>query len=173
MRIPTNCRYSIKPPPREAAELIACCRVQARYRLIREDEEPLCRTMRAEAEVYRLTWRSSFDGDAAVRIGRQGDQITLHWIYRWYTLRGAEGPVVRLSLVDWARLQDALFAASFWALDPEERRLGLDGSQWLIEGRRKDNYRAVSRWSPHGAIYDLGKLFFELTGPPLTEVTIY
>jgi hypothetical protein len=37
--------------------------------------------------VYRFTWRSGFDGDAAVRIGRQGDQITLHWIYRWYTLR--------------------------------------------------------------------------------------
>ena len=43
--------------------------------------------MRTEAEVYRFTWRSGFDGDAAVRIGRQGDQITLHWIYRWYTLR--------------------------------------------------------------------------------------
>jgi hypothetical protein len=50
----------------------------------------------------------------------------------------------------WGRLQDALIAASFWALDPEELRLGLDGSDWLIEGRRKDIYRAVSRWSPDG-----------------------
>jgi hypothetical protein len=40
VKIPTNCPYSIKPPPR--------------------DEEPLCRTMWTETEVYRLTWRSKF-----------------------------------------------------------------------------------------------------------------
>jgi hypothetical protein len=34
-------------------------------------KEPLCRSMRTESEVYRFTWRSSFDGDAVVRIGRQ------------------------------------------------------------------------------------------------------
>jgi len=37
-------------------------------------------------------------------------------------------------LAHWARLQDALIVASFWARDPEERRLGLDGLDWLIEG---------------------------------------
>jgi len=68
---------------------------------------------------------------------------------------------------------DALIAASFWALDPEEMRLGLDGSDWLIEGRRKDIFRTGSRWSPRGALRDLGKLFFELGGPPLAEVRIY
>jgi hypothetical protein len=44
-------------------------------------EEPLCRSMRRETEVYRFTWRSSFDGDAVVRIGRQDDEITLRWAY--------------------------------------------------------------------------------------------
>jgi hypothetical protein len=37
----------------------------------------------------------------------------------------------------------------------------------------KDIFRAISRRSPDGAIYDLGKLFFELVGPPLAEVRIY
>jgi hypothetical protein len=64
-----------------------CCRVRGGLEFLGDDEEPLCHSMRTEAEVYRFTWRSGFDGDAAVRIGRQGDQITLHWIYRWYTLR--------------------------------------------------------------------------------------
>jgi hypothetical protein len=50
---------------------------------------------------------------------------------------------------------------------------GLDVSDWLIEGHHKDICRAVSSWSPDRAIYDLGKLFFELTGPPLSEVRIY
>jgi hypothetical protein len=160
MRIPGDCPYSIKPPPRRGAETILCCRAQGRYRLLREDEEPLCRTMPTEAEVYRFTWRSSFDGTAVVRIGRRGDEITLRCVYRSSLFGDADRRQVPLTMSDWGRLQDALIAMSFWALDPEERRLGLDGSDWLIEGRRKNIYRAVSRWSPDGAIYDLGKLFF-------------
>jgi hypothetical protein len=39
--------------------------------------------------------------------------------------------------------------------------MGSTAPDWLIEGRRKDIYRAVSRWSPDGAIYDLGKLFLD------------
>jgi hypothetical protein len=99
--------------------------------------------------------------------------------------------VVPLAPADWDRLQDALIAASFWSLDPdgidwpsdgdEQRTIaaiigsrGLDGSDWLFEGRRKDVYRAASRWSPRGgALYDLGRLFFELAGPPLAKVRIY
>jgi hypothetical protein len=53
-----------------------------RYRLLREDAKPLCCTMRIEAEVYRFTLRSSFDGTAVVRIGRQGNEITLRFVYR-------------------------------------------------------------------------------------------
>jgi hypothetical protein len=40
--------------------------------------------MRTESEVYRFTWHSSFHGNAVVRIGRQDDEITLRWVYRWY-----------------------------------------------------------------------------------------
>jgi hypothetical protein len=47
-------------------------------------EEPLCRSMRTENEVYRFTWHSSFHGNAVVRIGRQDDEITPRWVYRWY-----------------------------------------------------------------------------------------
>jgi hypothetical protein len=77
--------------------------------------------MRTEAEVYRFTWRSSFDGDAVVRIGRKGDEIEVRWAYRRFRPRGVDDapPVVSLTLTDWARLQDALIAANFWALDPD------------------------------------------------------
>jgi hypothetical protein len=69
--------------------------------------------------------------------------------------------------------REALIAVSFWALDPEERRLGLDGSDWLIEGRCKDIYRAVSRWSPRDEVVrNRGNLFFELAGSPLARIEI-
>ncbi len=173
MKLSANCPYAMKLPLRDAVETIACCRIQGRCRLLREDEKPLCRGMRTEAEVYRFTWRNSFDGDAVVRIGRQGDEITLQWVYRSSRFGDADRRQLPLSLANWTRLQDASIAASFWALDPEEMRLGLDGSDWLIEGRRKDIFRTGSRWSPRGALRDLGKLFFELGGPPWAEVRIY
>ena len=77
--------------------------------------------MRTEAEVYRFTWRSGFDGDAAVRIGRQGDQITLHWIYRWHTLGGEKRPVVPLSLAASVRLR---IGASYPGFSPIDARRG-------------------------------------------------
>ena len=88
MKVPGDCPHSIEPPPRDAAETISCCRAQARYHLLREDEEPLGCTVRTEAEVYRFTWRSSFGGDAVVRIGRQGDAITLRYGLSLFAVRG-------------------------------------------------------------------------------------
>ena len=41
-------------------------------------------------------------------------------------------------------MQDALIATGFWAPDPVDEQRGLDGANWLIEGRRGSVYR-VSR----------------------------
>jgi hypothetical protein len=98
-----------------------CYRVRGGLEFLGDDEEPLCHSMRTEAEVYRFTWRSGFDGDAAVRIGRQDDQITLHWTYRWYTLRGEKRPVVPLSLAASVRLR---IGASYPGLSPIDARRG-------------------------------------------------
>jgi hypothetical protein len=87
---------------------------------------------------------------AVVRIGRRGDQIELRWVLSTVQTRGADDapPVVSLTLTDWDRLQDALISANFWApIDGDEQLTvaafiasrGLDGSDWLIEGRRKES----------------------------------
>ena len=55
--------------PSRAVALIAV------FRLLRDGEEPLCASMRAESEVYRFAWHGSFDGAAVVRIGRQRDKV--------------------------------------------------------------------------------------------------
>jgi hypothetical protein len=91
-------------------------------------------------------------------------------VYRSSLFGDADRRQVPLTTSDWGRLQD-----SFWALDPDEGSIirSLDGAFWTIEERRKNIYRAVHRWSPDGAIYDLGNLFFELAGPPLAEVSLY
>jgi hypothetical protein len=111
--------------------------------------------MRTEAKVYLFTWHISFDGDAVVRIGREGDEMTLRWVYRWYRVKGDERSVVPLTMADGARLLDSLIAA--------------DGSDWLIEGRLKVIYQAASRWSPRGALFDVDRPFFRAGWPALGD----
>jgi hypothetical protein len=172
MRLPANCPFRGVPPDihlwRE--DLSGCCR---RWLLL--NEEPLCGTISSEVEVYRFFWRSGFDRDAVVRIGRQDRAVTLRW--GWSRFRRPspdDAPAeVALSPADWARFFDGLIAAKFWALDPVEEAWGLDGADWLIEGRRGNVYRGIKRWSPEGAVYDLGRQFFTLAGPPLSQIKLY
>src|SRR5438874_2471014 len=81
MRLPADCPYKLAPlnafTP-GAIGLWDCCRA---YGWLLGHEEPVCGTMGREAEVYRFIWRSSFDGDAIVRIGRQHEMLTLRWRY--------------------------------------------------------------------------------------------
>jgi len=69
-----------------------------------------------------------------------------------------------------------LLAAGFWVLEQDEGPLfrGLDGAFWTMEGRRKNIFRSVSRWSPRDkAVHRLGRLFFQLAGKPLAEIKAY
>ena len=174
MILPDNCSFAVLPPnPFDllSIERSNCCR----SRLV-GTEEPLCRSRGAEDEAYRFTWHSSFDGHAMVHIGCKGDAIALRWNYprflrRIDSLQECGSGV--LSAADWGRLHRTLDAAKFWSLDASGNRSGLDGANWLIEGRRKDIYHAVRRWSPCGEIHDLGRLFFATAGSPLADVELY
>ncbi len=174
MKLPAHCPYAAIPPKQTLGDMIEtmpCCRAHCPFRALGDSEVPLCRSW--GTEVYRLTWDSSFDGDAMLRIARLGDEIRLSRVYRPSQFARTERCEASLTPCDWARLQDALIAANFWALEPHGEAHGLDGAYWTIEGRRKDIFRAVHRWSPHGAIHDLGRLFFALAGPPLAEAGLY
>jgi hypothetical protein len=81
MRLPANCPYTKRDPPRLLNdETIACCRLHRGW--LACQQAPLCRSMDTEIEVYRLEWSSSFDGDALTRIGRQDYRISPQATYR-------------------------------------------------------------------------------------------
>jgi hypothetical protein len=77
--------------------------------------------------------------------------------------------------VPWALLEHALLAAGFWAIPTQEERQGvmLDGATWIIEGRRRDVYRVLRRDSPRGPIFELGRAFLDIAGPPVAEIQLY
>ena len=161
MRLPADCPHRVVTSGIHLGreDLSRCCRGPAGTWLL-ADEEPLCRTIGSEGQVYRFAWRSSFDGNAVVRIGSQDCAITLRWRYDWFrTPTPDDAPAdAALSPGYWARFRDALIAANFWALDPIDEAQGLDGAQWFIEGRRGKVYRGGSRWSPRGEVHALGRL---------------
>jgi hypothetical protein len=66
-----------------------------------------------------------------------------------------------------------LTISDFWSLDAADEQFGLDGAWWLIEGRCDDTHHSVERWSPRGAVRDLGCLFFALAGTPLADIELY
>jgi hypothetical protein len=139
-------------------------------RVFNSKRGPLCENQKHTPEEYRFTWRSSFDGSAVIQIG-EGKNIILDWARDSF---GGNGRFWRcVERADWERLQAAVLKANFWALEPMEDRMGLDGADWVIEGRRRDVYRAVNRWSPSGAIYDLGRAFFDIAGPPIADIRLY
>jgi hypothetical protein len=174
MILPDICSFAVLPPnPFDllSIERSNCCR----SRLV-GTEEPLCRSRPTEDEAYRFIWHSSFDGDAMVHIACKGQAIALRWNYSTL-LRRSDGQQTCgtrvLSATDWGRLHRTLDTAKFWSLAAREDSYGLDGADWLIEGRRKDIYHAVHRWCPCGEIHDLGRLFFAMAGSPLADVALY
>lgn len=171
MKLPDDCPFAKMPLQRfleTEMHRFDCCRAGAAGYFI-GTEDPLCQSQQTESEAYRFIWRSSFDGNALVHIARKGETIALHSELSFT----APAPSVALSLNDWEKLQCALNTTRFWALDTADQLIGLDGAEWLIEGRRGDIYHSVHSWSPGGAVHDLGRLFFALAGPPLASVELY
>jgi hypothetical protein len=125
--------------------------------------------VRIESEVYRFTWRSSFDGDAVVCIGQSGDKIMLHWVYRSSIFGDADRRQMPRSRADW------LGCRMCWSQPPIGRSIprgwtgpsslissersqpywhlaGSDGSDRLIRGRRRDTSTGPSASGAHAAL---------------------
>ncbi|WP_441278597.1 hypothetical protein AB7783_20060 [Tardiphaga sp. 172_B4_N1_3] len=140
-----------------------------------DDVPPLCHYRETESEAYRFVWQSSFSGAALVHVARLDDSFRLYCRFLRHSRLYLEEPIVSsaLSLDDWRKLQLALTMSDFWSLATNDRRMGFDGANLLIEGRRGVTYHAVDRWSPQGAVRDLGQTFFALAGSPFSEIELY
>ena len=169
MKLPNDCPFSKMSQGRFYNDRMDCC---GGY-LIAPGEPPLCQARDTEREVYRFTWRSSFDGNALVHIASTDNGVRLQSRLLGYLSPRAPSPSLTLAPHDWDTLQRALKTSGFWTLNTKDNRIGLDGAQWLIEGRRGATYHFVSRWSPGGVVRDLGRLFFALAGPPLAHIELY
>ncbi len=64
-----------------------------------------------------------------------------------------------LSKEKWTEFQNLLENSGFWSLPVTINRTGLDGTSWVLEGKKPDGndctnrtYHIVARWQPHDTV---------------------
>jgi hypothetical protein len=120
--------------------------------------------------VYRFLWLRTWGRPIAVRVEKVGDAATL--IATELDGWGGYNPGKvarrierRLTLVEWNLLSDRLTRIGFWRLPGHLPGQGLDGAQWIVEGREGARYHLVDRWSPKTGDYrDLCLALVDLAG---------
>jgi hypothetical protein len=80
------------------------------------------------------------------RIERYGDTLVI--IKHAKTASLVYNKTKKLSKDEWDQFESILNECSFWTSKPCVNGLGLDGSEWIIEGHFKHKYWFMQRWSP-------------------------
>jgi hypothetical protein len=119
-------------------------------------------------ETYRFMWLRHLRNPVAVRVAKTKDGVTItsvqadaHDPSKKRTHEITAGPEV------WTELAEHVKAADFWNLagDPEEDDRGLDGADWIVEGRKAGIYHAVIRWEPkNGPFRDVCEDIIKISG---------
>lgn len=120
--------------------------------------EPLLFNKRIEKEIYRFTWLRTFHNPVAIRIEKEGDTYMLYW----KVCDGAGGYSPGKLIIDkqiiidrtqWDTFQNLQKKCNFWNMKTNERIMGEDGAEWIMEGVDSKNYHVAVRWSPNGGAY--------------------
>jgi hypothetical protein len=119
-------------------------------------------------EGYRFLWMRHLHNPVAVRLARAGDEVSV------VTVEADEhDPTSKrrhefaASGAAWTTLLGHLQAADFWNLagDPSDEERGLDGADWIVEGRRGGIYHSVIRWNPGaGPFREVCEDFIKVSG---------
>lgn len=133
-------------------------------------------------EVFRFTWLRTFHNPISIRVNKNRDQCIL-------TLKIAEGSsgyevgkLIKdtsffITINEWKGLVSRISETNFWNLKFFMDDGGKDGSEWILEGKNKDKYHFVSRWTPNVTRYkefkDCCDYLIQLSNLQLTDKENY
>ncbi|WP_207532986.1 hypothetical protein [Desertivirga arenae] len=117
-------------------------------------KEPVLYNYKGDKEIYRFTWLRTFHHPVAVRLEKEGEEIKLFLKvcdgaggYKPGTLLNDK--CLAITVDSFSKLKKKIDKADFWKQPTlSEERLGTDGSEWIIEGIKDNNYHLVRRWTP-------------------------
>jgi hypothetical protein len=125
-------------------------------------KEPTLSCRQAADASYRFLWLRSFNHPIVVRVVYDADIANLNAV----ELDGAGGHTPgseirrvtrRLSAEESSAILAEVRKAAFWDLPSKENMVGIDGAEWIIEGRDGARYHVVRRWSPvAGPVREIG-----------------
>ena len=131
------------------------------------------------SESYRFLWLRTFHHPISIRISVSSNKGTITAI----EMDGAGGYDAgkelkrtsrALSSAELESIRSLISANDFWSLEPRYKTLGLDGSQWVIEGRKANIYHAIHRWSPeNGEARLIGLRFLSMSKLNIATDEIY
>ena len=138
--------------------------------LSRMQEPVLWKSNAEKEEIYRFLWLRTFQSPVCIRINISSySSATL----TTKVTNGAGGylpgeliqnSTVRLSENQKSKFLDTVNKNRFWTLK-NGKRSGLDGSEWVIEGLKNDEYHVTHIWSPepNDNIREIGILMLQLS----------
>ena len=141
----------------------------SRY-LSRMQEPVLWKSNSEKEEIYRFLWLRTFRSPVCIRINISSDSSAT---VTTKVTNGAGGylpgeliqnSTVRLSENQKSNFLDTVNKNRFWTLE-NGKHSGLDGSQWVIEGLKNDEYHVTHIWSPepNNNIREIGMLMLKFS----------
>lgn len=125
------------------------------------------------ARLYRFLWSRALavQSPIAIRLSINGDGTSVLTIK--VVTRRADGSMLKFKETTRTlpkRKTECFIAQlsklSLWDLPTRDpRRVGLDGSDWLIESVENGRYKVLNRWSPQrGPVHEMGRMLGDLAG---------
>lgn len=116
-------------------------------------KEPLLYNLKTNKEIYRLVVSRSFAGDAIVRLEKENSEYKIYWKTVSLTSENKPEKVSKLkykkiSESDWNKIKIKLKELSFWNIYPNNNLSGNDGSTYILEGLKNEQYYVVKYWAP-------------------------
>lgn len=120
-----------------------------------ELEEPIIFNEKYRKECYRFTWLRSFHNPVVIRIEKVDTFVYIvlkvaNGAGGYQTGKVIKNDTIYLSLKDWISFNNNINNINYWEMPSLSKEIifGCDGADWILEGRLKNKYQVVQRWSP-------------------------
>lgn len=119
---------------------------------------------------FRFLYLRSFDSPVIIGLENFDNTVTIYWKSFNKEWEMIEHKAKRLTVDDWDKFESKINEVEFWDIPTVEKGImGLDGSQWVLEGKSYRKYHVVDRWGG-GEISSVCRDLIDLAGIELGKV---
>ena len=144
-------------------------------RFLYDMKEPLLFNRQLNKQVFRFTWLRTFHNPVMVRIEKGNNGVFLYWKVTDGKGGYDPGKIMvnekrKIINPEWEQFISLVDSAKFWKMT-RSGIVGMDGSEWILEGIDPTRYYVTSAWSPNktSSFYKVGDFLLGLTDLNIEE----